>query len=104
MAEVILTRSLVALFPGIPRHVAVEAASVREVISALDLQVPGIADRLLTVGPSIREHINVFVDGDAAGLDTPVQPGSTVHVIPAVSGGAEGPPAPPVGSLTVRSR
>ncbi len=88
MAEVLLSRALLALFPGVPRPVAVEATSVRELIEALDRIAPGIADRLTTAGPSIREHINVFVDGDLAGLDTPVQPGSTVHVIPAVSGGA----------------
>jgi molybdopterin synthase sulfur carrier subunit len=88
MAEVLLSRALLALFPGVPRRVTVEAASVREVIAALDRAAPGIADRLTTVGPSIREHINVFVDSDVADLDTPVHPGSTVHVIPAVSGGA----------------
>ena len=88
MVEVLLSRALLALFPGMPRPVAVEATSVRELIAALDGVAPGIADRLMTAGPSIREHINVFVDGDLAGLDTPVYPGSTVHVIPAVSGGA----------------
>jgi len=88
MADVLLSRALLALFPGVPRPVAVEASTVREVIAALDRAAPGIADRLIRAGPSIREHINVFVDGDLADLDTPVHRGSTVHVIPAVSGGA----------------
>jgi sulfur-carrier protein len=88
MTDVLLSRALLALFPGVPRPVAVEAASVREVIAALDRAAPGIADRLIRAGPSIREHINVFVDGDLADLDTRVLPGSIVHVIPAVSGGA----------------
>ena len=88
MAQVLLSRAILALFPHVPRPVVVEGSSVREVIAALDRGAPGIADRLLAAGPSIREHINVFVDGDVADLDTPVSPGSTVHVIPAVSGGA----------------
>ena len=88
MAEVLLSRALLALFPGVPRRIEVEASSVGELIAALDRTAPGIADRLVRAGPSIREHINVFVDGDLADLDTPVHPGSTVHVIPAVSGGA----------------
>lgn len=88
MAEVVLSRSILALFPGVPRRVAVEASSVREMIAALDRAIPGIAARLVRAGPAIREHINVFVDGDVADLDTPVRPGSTIHVIPAVSGGA----------------
>ncbi len=90
MAEVLLPRSLVALFPGTPRRLAVEAASVLQLVDALDRTVPGLADRLLTSGPAIREHINVFVDGELAGLDTPLGPESTVHIIPAVSGGAGG--------------
>ena len=87
MAQVVLPGNLVALFPGAPRRLEVEAATVRELIAGLDARVPGMADRLLAAGPSIREHINVFVDGDIASLDTAVAPGSTVHVIPAVSGG-----------------
>ncbi len=88
MAEVLLPGSLVALFPGTPRRLTVEAASVGELIAQLDRRVPGMADRVLTAGPAIREHINVFVDGDVAGLDAPLGPDSTVHIIPAVSGGA----------------
>jgi molybdopterin synthase sulfur carrier subunit len=87
VADVVLPGNLVALFPGAPRRLSVEAASVREVIAVLDARMPGMADRLLAGGPSIREHINVFVDGDRAGLDSPVGPASVVHVIPAVSGG-----------------
>ncbi len=87
MAEVVLPGNLIALFPGAPRRVPIEAGSVREAIAALDARIPGMADRLLTAGPSIREHVNVFVDGDLAGLDTPVEARSIIHVIPAVSGG-----------------
>ena len=46
-----------------------------------------MADRLLVTGPAIREHLNVFVDGERAGLATPVGAEAVVHVIPAVSGG-----------------
>jgi molybdopterin converting factor small subunit len=35
----------------------------------------------------IREHINVYVDHEPATLSTPLRADSTVHVIPAVSGG-----------------
>lgn len=87
MATVVLPRSLVALFPGVDRRVAVRGSSVADVVAALDARVPGIADRLLAPGPAIREHLNVFVDGERATLATPVAPDSVVHVIPAVSGG-----------------
>ncbi|MFL5680556.1 MAG: MoaD/ThiS family protein [Chloroflexota bacterium] len=87
MATVLLPRSLLALFPGTPRSVDIDGATVREVIDGLEQQVPGIRDRLCDAGPAIRTHINVYVAGERAALDTTVPAGATVHVIPAVSGG-----------------
>ena len=87
MAVVLLPRSLVALFPGTPRRLETPGSSVRDVIAGLDAQVPGMWDRLCEAGPKIRTHVNVFVAGERASLDTSVAPDATVHVIPAVSGG-----------------
>ena len=87
MADVHLPRSLVALFPDAPRRLQASGATVAEMIDDLDSQVPGIRNRLLDAGPSIRTHINVFVSGQRATLATPVEADSVVHVIPAVSGG-----------------
>ena len=87
MALVILPRSLAAILPGLPRRTSIDGATVAEVVAALDASWPGVADRILEPGPAIREHINVFVDGEPADLATPVPSGATVHVIPAVAGG-----------------
>jgi molybdopterin converting factor small subunit len=87
MATVILPRSLVSLIPGTKRSTEVEAATVAEAIDRLDEQTPGIRNRLVDSGPMIRQHINVYVDSQPATLDTPVTAGSTIHIIPAVSGG-----------------
>jgi sulfur-carrier protein len=87
MAAVVLPRSLVALFPGADRRCVAAGGTVAEVIAALDILVPGISDRLLTSGPAIREHLNVFVDGERSTLSTPVRPDAVVHIVPAVSGG-----------------
>ena len=84
---VLLPRSLVSLIPGTERSTEVEATTVREAIDRLDDRTPGLRNRLVDSGPVLREHINVFVDGVQASLDTPVRPDSTIHVIPAVSGG-----------------
>ena len=87
MADVNLPRSLVGLFPGTPRRLQANGATVAEVIADLETQVPGIRNRLLDAGPSLRTHLNVFVAGERATLTTPVAPDAVVHVIPAVSGG-----------------
>jgi molybdopterin synthase sulfur carrier subunit len=87
MADVHLPRSLAALFPGAPRRLTASGATVAELIADLDAQVPGIRNRLLDAGPTIRTHINVFVAGERAALSTPVSSDAVVHVVPAVSGG-----------------
>jgi molybdopterin converting factor small subunit len=87
MATVILPRSLVSLIPGTTRSSDIDANTVAEAIDRLDARTPGIRNRLLDAGPSIRQHINVYVDAEPANLDTPLKPDSTVHIIPAVSGG-----------------
>lgn len=89
MATVLLPRSLLQLFPGVERRHVVDGADVAAVIEALDAEVPGIRDRLVEAGPRLRPHINVFVAGRPADLATPVTAEDTVHVIPAVSGGAD---------------
>jgi len=87
MVDVVLPRSLVALFPGAPRRIVARGATVADVIADLEVQVPGIRNRILDAGPMIRTHINVFVGGERASLATPVPVDAVVHVIPAVSGG-----------------
>jgi molybdopterin converting factor small subunit len=86
-AVVHLPRSLVALFPGCPRRIEATGATVEAVIRDVDRQVPGLGNRVLDAGPSLRHHLNVFVAGERASLDTPVPTGADIHVIPAVSGG-----------------
>lgn len=87
MAQVHLPRSLVDLFPGAPRALTVETESVAAMLRQLDQRWPGMWDRLCEAGPAVREHINIFVDGRKAALETEITPESVVRVIPAVSGG-----------------
>jgi molybdopterin converting factor small subunit len=87
MATVVLPRSLVVLFPGAERKVEADGATVAELIGALDRRWPGVRDRLCERDSALREFINVYVDGLPAGLATPVAPGGTVHILPAVAGG-----------------
>ena len=89
MSEVRIPRSLAALFPGTPTRLSAAGATVEELIADLDAQVPGLRNRVLDAGPSIRTHINVFVAGQRATLATPVPANATVHIIPAVSGGED---------------
>jgi molybdopterin converting factor small subunit len=89
MATVHLPRSLVTLFTDPPpRHLQLPSTSLAALVDDLDQRWPGMRDRLVEAGPRLREHINVFVDGERQReLATPLGAGSVVHVIPAVAGG-----------------
>ena len=87
MVEVHLPDSLARLFKGRPRKVMLEATSVDELMWRLNEYWPGMRDRLCSSDRAIRLHLNVFVDGERANLDTLLRPGAVVRIIPAVSGG-----------------
>jgi molybdopterin synthase sulfur carrier subunit len=82
-----LSPTLVRLFPDASSRVALAAATVAELIDALDAQWPGMRDRICDSSPAIRRHMNVFVDGRRATLLTPLRPGADVFILTAISGG-----------------
>jgi len=84
---VILAPALLRLFPEAARRVDVEASTVGEVMDALDDRWPGMRDRLCDSTPAVRRHINVFVNGERASLDTHLESGAQVWVLTAISGG-----------------
>ena len=87
MAELHLPATLSPLFPGLPRELEVEAATVDQAIDRLNDRWPGFRDRLVEPGPKLRPHINVYVDRERGGLDTELAADSRVDVIAAISGG-----------------
>jgi len=76
---------------GGEKQVSLEPGTLAEVIAALDAAHPGMGDRLLDEDGTLRKFVNVFVDDDDVryldGLDTKVEDGITVSIIPAVAGG-----------------
>jgi sulfur-carrier protein len=87
VAELHLPGTLPPLFPGLPRRLDVEATTVGDAIDRLDKRWPGFRDRLCESRSRLRPHINVYVDRERAALDTPIEGGSRVDVIAAISGG-----------------
>ena len=87
MVTVVLPRALLRLFPDAPCEVSVQARTVGEMIAALDARWPGMRDRLQDSTPAVRRHINVFVDGRRAKLETVLEDGLKVYVLTAISGG-----------------
>ncbi|MDQ1496151.1 MAG: sulfur-carrier protein [Actinomycetota bacterium] len=87
MADLHLPSTLPPLFPDLPRRLDVEAATVADAIAQLNERWPGLRDRLCEPGPTLRPHINVYVDRERAELETALSERSRVDVIAAISGG-----------------
>lgn len=78
---------MVDLFPGSTRRVEMSARTVAEMIDELDRRWPGMGDRIRDTRPAIRKHMNVFVEGERATLETEIPLGAEVFIITAISGG-----------------
>ena len=68
-----------------------DAATLTEVLDALDAAHPGIRGRVIDEDGKLRRFVNVYVGDDdvrfSGGLDAATPPGVTVSIIPAVAGG-----------------
>ena len=72
-------------------EVTTDAGSVADVLRQLGAAHPGFTERLFDESGELRRFVNVFVaDEDIRfmqGLDTPLDGGTAVSIIPAVAGG-----------------
>ena len=68
--------------------VEIDAATVRQVIEALEVRFPGLSDRACEHG-EIAAALAVSIDGNISsrGMRASVQPTSEVHFLPAIGGG-----------------
>jgi molybdopterin synthase sulfur carrier subunit len=91
MAVTIRIPTQLRALAGGESEVAVEATTVSEALKALDAQHSGFAERLYDEQGELRRFVNVFVaDEDIRflqGVDTPIDEGTVVSIIPAVAGG-----------------
>lgn len=72
-------------------EVAHASGSVRDLLQKLWQLHPALKDRVVDEQNEVRQHINIFVAGEAIRLtgnqETPVPEDAEVMIVPAVSGG-----------------
>jgi sulfur-carrier protein len=72
-------------------ELSIAAGTVRAALDTLEHREAGLYRNLCDETGAVRRHLNVFVNADNVrdlnGVDTTLQPGDVVTILPAVSGG-----------------
>lgn len=84
---VFLPGPLIRLFPEASHRVDLSAETIEGLLLELDERWPGMRNCLRDSRPGIRRHVNIFVAGRRAHLDTALPEGGEVYVLTAMSGG-----------------
>jgi molybdopterin synthase sulfur carrier subunit len=68
-----------------------EGATLGELVGHLESTYPGMRERLCDEGGSLRRFVNVYINGEdvrfLSGLDSALNEGDEVSIVPAVAGG-----------------
>ncbi len=92
MATVLVPTPLRRLTGG-QSKIDVEGNDVGALLTAVNSQFPGIAEKVLDENGEVKRFINVFVNDDEirtlSGLSTPVKTSDRVSIVPAMAGGQE---------------
>jgi molybdopterin converting factor small subunit len=84
---VVRLRAPLSELAGGRRELELAGGTVREVLRTLEDEHPPLAGWILDERATIREHINVFVNGERGVEDTALSPDDRIHVLPSISGG-----------------
>lgn len=88
----VLVPSALRGLTGNQARVEVQGSTLREVIEDLEAKYPGVGMRLRNADGSLRQFVNVFINGEDArrlgGLDAVIVDGAEVGIMPAMAGGS----------------
>ena len=72
-------------------RIAADGATLREILKDLESRYPGITKNVLTEDGGLHRFINVYVNDEdvryLGSLETELQDGDTISILPAVAGG-----------------
>ena len=89
MAVVSLRSPLRQLADG-KGELEIDGSTLGDVLTRLEETHPRLTGWVLDERGEIREHVNVFVNGERSSLDVPVAGGDRVQIIQNISGGGLG--------------
>ncbi|MCY3864864.1 MAG: molybdenum cofactor biosynthesis protein MoaD [Chloroflexi bacterium] len=90
MAQVKFTPNLKRFFPDLC-ECEIEAATVAEIVAAVDRRWRGLGDYIIDEQGALRKHVNIFVGDellrDKRTLSDPVSANTKIFIVQALSGG-----------------
>ena len=91
MSVSVLIPSALRAFTDRQSEIEAEGATVGEALAHVAAQYPDLKHQIYEDDTKLRGFVNVFVDGTNIkklnGLETPVNSGATVMIVPAIAGG-----------------
>ena len=91
MSVSILIPSALRAFTDRKSEIEAEGATVGEALASLAKAYPDLKHQIYEDNTKLRGFVNVFVDGTNIkklnGLETPLNPGAVVTIVPAIAGG-----------------
>ena len=76
---------------GGEKTLTASGSTLRDLVEEITTTNPGLRDALLDDQGKLRRFVNVYVNDEdvrfLSGLETPIQDGDTVSILPAVAGG-----------------
>ena len=84
---VVRLRAPLSELAGGNRELRLEGSTVLDVLRTLEVEHPPIAGWILDERTTIRQHVNIFVNGERGREDTTLAADDRIHVLPSISGG-----------------
>jgi sulfur-carrier protein len=85
---VVILRAPLKDLAGGNRELKLEGADVRTVVRALEAEWPKTVGWVLDDRGSVRQHVNVFLNGERVREDAAVGPGDRLHILASITGGS----------------
>ena len=85
---VVILRAPLKDLAGGNRELRLEGADVRAVIRSLESSWPKTTGWILDDQGRVRQHVNVFLNGERVREDANVSPDDTLHVLASITGGS----------------
>jgi MoaD family protein len=91
MAVTVKLPTILRKFASDEARVGADGATLRDVLGDLETRYPGITKNVIADDGGLHRFINVYLNDEdvryLGSLETPIEDGDTVSILPAVAGG-----------------